>query len=363
MTTVGISRRSWRRWRAAGAGALVGAVGGIVLAPELVAADPAGPTDYETEVVAITPPTPGLDARAIGGDSFFEVTVDPAVIAVDVVVLGYRGEPYLRFRADGTIEENRLAPTTYLNDDRYGQGEAPADADPEAAPEWRTVGHGRRWAWHDHRTHWMNSFHPLGSHPGDQILDAVVPLLVGDRPVDIEVISTWRPAPSSLPALLGAAAGVLLAGLAIVAGRTRARFASRAPATVVALLGVAALAVGLWQTWSVPSETGPPITGWALPATALAVAAIAAAAPLSAFTRAGLVLVGAVQLVLWGWGRRSGLERAILPTNAPFWLDRAVTAAVAGAFVLGLLALWQLGRMLAPGRTPPAQTAPQSSLM
>ncbi len=346
-------RRAWpaRCGRAALAGALLG----VLLAPAAALADPAGPTDYQTEVVGITPAVPGLSARAIGGDSFFELTVDPS-IDVDVVVIGYRGEPYLRFRADGTIEENRLAPTTYLNNDRFGQTEAPPEADPEAAPQWRTVGEGRRWAWHDHRTHWMNSFHPLGARPGQQILDAVVPLLVGDQPVDIEVISIWRPAPSSWPAIVGAVVGLALAAAAVQAGRVRLGGAARAPAGALAVLAAAALVIGLWQTWSVPSETGPPVNGWALPATSLAIAAVAVVVRMSVFTRAGLAIVAAVQLVLWGAQRRSGLVRAILPTDAPFWLDRAVTAAVlGGATVLALHALWRVVRMMLPSL--PAATA------
>ncbi len=352
---------TWRHPGSVAAG-LAGALLGVLLAPAVALADPAGPTDYQTEVVGIVPDTPGLAARAIGGDSFFELTVDPA-ITVDVVVIGYRGEPYLRFRPDGTIEENRLAPTTYLNDDRYGQGEAPPEADPEAEPVWRTVGHGGRWAWHDHRTHWMNSFHPLGAQAGDQILDAVVPLLVGGEAVDIEVISIWRPAPSPLPSIAGAVVGVALAGAAVQVGRTRRALRSRASAVALGCCSAVALVIGLWQTWSVPAETGPPVTGWALPATALAVSVVGAARRWSPFTAAGLSLVATVQLVLWTQGRRSGLVRAILPTDAPFWLDRAVTAAAAcAAVVLGAQALWLIGRMLMPSRPAPSAPA-QSSWM
>lgn len=341
-----------RRRRAATAlGAVAGAVIGLLLAPAAVYADPPGPTDYDTEVVAITPDTPGLSARSIGGDSFFELTVGPS-ITVDVTVIGYRGEPYLRFRPDGTIEENRLAPTTYLNASRYGQEQAPPEADPEAAPAWRTVGHGHRWAWHDHRTHWMNAAHPPGAHPGDVVLEAVVPVLVGDQPVDISVRSTWRPAPSPVPAIAGAIIGLALAGAALAAGRNRRDRARRLGAVVLTGAAVAAIVVGLWQTWSVPSETGPPISAWALPATALVLAAAGILRRLSDFTAGGLRLVAAVQLVLWAAGRRVGLVRAILPTAAPFWLDRAVTAAVGcAAVVLGVQALWRIGRLMAPSRT------------
>ena len=80
-------------------------------------ADPAVPTDFATEVVGIEPATPSIDVGVVGGDSFVELTVEPGT---DVVVLGYWGEPYLRFNSDGTVEENRRSPTVAENESRYG---------------------------------------------------------------------------------------------------------------------------------------------------------------------------------------------------------------------------------------------------
>lgn len=327
-----------RRLAAAVVGACVVAVG----IPSVARADAAGPTDYHTEVLSITPDVPGISARSIGGDAFFELTVDPSV-GVEVIVVGYRGEPYLRFSPDGTVAENRRSPTVYVNDDRFGTATPPADADPDADPEWRTIGHGGRWAWHDHRTHWMASTHPMGHQPGDRILEAVVPLLVGEQEVDIAVASTWEPAPSRGPAVAGAVLGLAVAGFAI-------RRRGRSGGLALAVGAGAALVIGLWQTWSVPAETGPPVTAWALPATALLVAAAGIVRRWSAYTLAAAELVAAVQLVIWGVLRRSGFEFAILPTNAPFWLDRAVTAGVAvAAIAIGVAAAWRIGRILMAG--------------
>jgi hypothetical protein len=90
-------------------------------------ADPAGPTDYRSEVVAVEPPTPTIEVGIIGGDSFVELTV---ASGTEVVVLGYQGEENLWFRADGTVWENRNSPSTYLNEDRLGGGEIPATPAP-----------------------------------------------------------------------------------------------------------------------------------------------------------------------------------------------------------------------------------------
>ena len=59
----------------------------------------------------------------VGGDGFLEMAVEPGH---EVVVEGYDGEPYLRFRADGTVQENQNSPATYLNRNRYAGAEVPA---------------------------------------------------------------------------------------------------------------------------------------------------------------------------------------------------------------------------------------------
>ena len=42
-----------------------------------------------------------------------------------------------------------------------------------------------------------------------------------------------------------------------------------------------------------------------------------------------LVLLAALELAVWVWLRRDAAFRAIIPTDAPFWLDRGVLAATA----------------------------------
>ena len=319
-------------------------------------ADPPGPTDYRSRVESMAPSVVGVSARIIGGDSFFQLTLDPSANVDELVVVGYRGEPYLRFLRGGEVDENQRSPSRFLNLSRYGTATEPAGADPAAAPVWRAVAHDGRWAWHDHRTHWMNTVHPPGRHPGDQILEAVIPLVVDGDPVAVTVTSTWMPAPSGLPAVLGAVVGLTfgIGALAVARGRARRDSATAsnplghaAPAAALFAAAAIALVVGLWQTWSVPAQTGPPVTAWALPLTALVVAAGGLARRWSTFTVHAIAIVGAAQLVLWAVLRREGLVRAILPTNAPFWFDRATSAGTGvAAAVVGAGALIALGRML-----------------
>jgi len=290
-----------------------------------VAADPAGPTDYRSEVVEIIPATESVRARIIGGDSFIELEVDPGV---EVVVLGYRAEPYLWFHPDGRVERNARSPAVSLNETRYG-GEIDPDADPDADPVWERIGSGHRWAWHDHRVHRMERFAPLGAVRGDQILDDAVPILVDSEPVTIRISSIWMPAPSPVPMVLGGLGGVLVVGS--LWWRTR-RWQIVATATAVAALG--ALATGVVQFASLPASTDPAWLWWLMPSLAgLACSAaviIDRRAESLRFWAPGLVAIGAVQLLIWGLERRSGLWRAILPTPLPFWVDRLMTATALG---------------------------------
>ena len=80
------------------------------------------------------------------------------------------------------------------------------------------------------------------------------------QPVDVAVAVTWLPAPSRVPLAVGAAVG---AGLVILALVTRHRLAW--PLLAVA---VAAAGIGWWQYSSLPSETGPLLVWWLLPAIA-----------------------------------------------------------------------------------------------
>ncbi|MET0146085.1 MAG: hypothetical protein ABW328_15085 [Ilumatobacteraceae bacterium] len=280
----------------------------------IVFADAAGPTNFRSEVVAVSPPTDTITAEIIGGDSFFQLTVTPGT---EVLVNGYQQEPYLRFGADGIVEENQRAPTTYLNASRFG-GDVPAGADPTLPPDWQPVGTGGRYAWHDHRAHWMSQDPPTTATPGTLIQTSDIAMNVAGAPVAVTVAVTWLPAPSRLPLAVGAAVGGALLILALV---TRRRLAW--PLLVVAL---GAVGIGWWQFSSLPPETGPLLVWWLLPAVAAAsvLVALVIGARLVSYA---LVLLAAFELAVWVFVRRDGAFRALIPTDAPFWLDRAVMAA------------------------------------
>jgi hypothetical protein len=279
-------------------------------------ADPAGPTDYASHITSIAPNPGGFRVEIIGGDSFLRLVASPGT---DVVVEGYAQEPYLHFRPDGVGEENQRSPATYLNKSRYGAA-APAGADPSLPPDWTTVATGGTYAWHDHRAHWMTTQDPVGFQPGEQIQSSTVPILVNGTMVSIGVATTWLPEPSRLPLGIGAAAGLALVVLAL--------FRRRRLGIVVLVTAVAAAGIGWWQYRSLPTETGPLLVWWLLPAVAAASALVALVLGRRLVSYA-LVLLAAMELAVWVWLRRDGAFRALIPTDAPYWLDRGVMAATA----------------------------------
>lgn len=307
----------------------------ILAAPQVAHADAAGPTDYRTQVISITPATDAIRVSIEGGDAFVRIAVS---VGHDVIVLGYDDEPYLHIAADGTVAHNRRSAATYYNAERYG-AEIPESVDNQAQPEWVEIGTGGAWAWHDHRSHWMGSEPPIGLEPGESLPPQQIPLLVDGERVEVEVQTTLQASPSIWPSVFGLLIGLQLVLLGSLAGP--------ATATLVSiLLAGAATIVGVAQFRSLPGETGPLVTWWLLPALALlCLIATILTYGRQPLLRTGLVLLAGVQLTLWAVIRRTTMTSAVLPTDLPFWFDRMVTAAVltggAALVVTGLITLFR----------------------
>jgi hypothetical protein len=145
---------------------------------------------YVSQVTGLQPATPIVSAQIGGGDELLALQVQPGH---EVVVAGYQGEPYLRIAPDGTVFENHLSPARYLNQDRYGDVTIPTEATAQAAtdhPDWRQLGTGGSWVWHDHRIHWMSKQAPpaIKGKESQQVFlsNWQVPLTVDGATVDVE---------------------------------------------------------------------------------------------------------------------------------------------------------------------------------
>jgi hypothetical protein len=155
-------------------------------------------TNYRTTVRGIDQGVPGLSVRAVAGEQL-ELTNRTGQ---EVLVLGYRLEPYLRVGEAGVFE-NRRSPSSYTNRFRVAPATIPPEFDPEAAPEWRRVGDGPSAAWHDHRAHW-NGPDPAAVSANPKVLHVVVPdwqvpVRQGERTMVVRGDITWVPGPSPWP--------------------------------------------------------------------------------------------------------------------------------------------------------------------
>jgi hypothetical protein len=167
------------------------------LAPSVAAHGDGGARGYRSNVTAVEPPVAGLAARVLDFDDRLLVTNETGKT---LVILGYDGEPYLRFTADGVFRNER-SPATYLNQDRYGRLAVPAEASARAEPRWRRVARRPRWEWHDHRIHWMSTVDPrkVRDDPdrAHHVFDWRVPARIAGEAVAIRGTLDYEPPPAS----------------------------------------------------------------------------------------------------------------------------------------------------------------------
>ena len=133
-----------------------------------------------------------------------------------VTVIGYDGEPYLRFSPDGTVEVNLNSPSFYLNEDRFADVEVPDRADPAAAPEWEQIDDSGDSYWHDHRSHYMGDGVPVqvtDENAETEIFEYRIPLRVDGEPAVARGSLTWVGSDDGMPV-----APFIALGLLIVAG-------------------------------------------------------------------------------------------------------------------------------------------------
>lgn len=333
-------RRLWRRSTGA---VTVAALAAAVLPAGIAAADPAGPTDYETVIVDVATVDPsttvpdGVTVSIEGHDSFIWLRLPAGMTAA---VPGYDGEPYLRIDADGSVWRNRLSWSAWYNEDRYGDVERPDFVDPTAEPDWESIDDDSSVAWHDHRIHLMDPTPPIGAEPGDVVLTSVVPFTVDGVDVTVRVETTLLAGPSPRPALGGLLIGVaFVAAFAVFGGRRVGGLA------VSALISAAlAVVVGGVQYVSQPIDTGPDRLWIAVPLASLVAGAAAALLDRSGrwFWATGSSLLSGVLVGWWVVSRWSVFTSALIPTALPDGLDRSATAAtgvIAVGIVVGALAV------------------------
>ncbi len=101
-------------------------------------------TSYEARVAQLPA---GVDAKVIDGDQRLWLRVSPTMT---MVVLDYRGAPYLRFARSG-VAVNRNSAMYYLN--QTPAEVPPANLRPTMPPRWSSASGGHDYSWHDGRLH------------------------------------------------------------------------------------------------------------------------------------------------------------------------------------------------------------------
>ena len=272
---------------------LVGATAGPAAAHAIGTGTAA--SNYRTTVRGIDQGLPGLSVRSLAGGQLELTNHGP-----EVLVLGYRLEPYLRVGPDGVFE-NQRSPSAYTNRFATTPATIPSEFDPKAAPEWRRTGDGPSAVWHDHRAHWTGP-DPPAVKASPRVMHVVVPgwevpLSQGDRTMVVRGTITWVPGPSPWPWALTAVA-LFAAALAAGGGYRRPR--------ALAVVALAAVAADMVHTAGALLASTAPVTvelyGTATSAAGWALAGLAAWRLLRGRADTGLLylLLGGVFLTLAG---------------------------------------------------------------
>ena len=262
---------------------------------------------------------------------------------IDVTVLGYEDEPYLRVGPQGVFENVR-SPASYLNRDRQATTAVPEDAEPGAPPEWRKLSSSRTARWYDHRVHWMGAILPptVRQEQGERhvvIPEWTVSLRHGDRPFAVTGDLVWIPGPDSAPWLLLAVvplgAAMLLVGASLWGG-SRSWWPRRLAAAVLLLTMLTILSALLRTPPRLPPVL---VVSWV---TGAAGAALFVHRRSSGLVVAGLGAAGiAASAVL---SLLSDLSRSQLPSRLPAGMARAsvsVAIGLAAAVVCTGVLAWQ----------------------
>ena len=325
-------------------GVVLGVLALALLLPGRAAlADPARPTHYLSSVAAVRTgdgtTVEGVSAEVVGGDAYLVLTVPSGRV---VEVPGYEGEAYLRFGADGRVEVNARSPARWLNDARFGvlDAEVPASADVDAPPEWELVATGGRYAWHDHRIHFMSPTLPGDVDPTAGTVQEVftweVPLLLDGEDARIEGVLVWVPGP-------GAAVPLALLVVTIAAAGWLAATTPARRGIGVLSVAVLTLAAGMAAVVLAPpgADIEPALT--VLPGIALAVWLLGRVGPGAAAVGGFVRDVAALPLLGWGLWWSATWWRPVPPIALPVGLVRLVVAAALAVGVAGVIALLRRG--------------------
>jgi hypothetical protein len=226
VATAAVVKSRSRAWRGLGLAAAV-----LLLAPAVAQAH--GPVNpAASSYLATVGRTPaGLQAKVVDGDLRMWLQSGSGRT---VVVLDYRGAPYLRFSRAG-VQVNHNSSMYYLN--QVPAELIPGNIGPDTPPDWVQVSGGHAYEWHDGRLHALAT---TALAPGARYVgEWRIPLRLDGAPAVITGALTYAPNPSVVwfwPILVAVAC--VFAGL-----RVRSRTLDRRMARALAAIAIVAFTV------------------------------------------------------------------------------------------------------------------------
>ncbi len=297
------------------------AYGLIIVSAGSALAGAAQPTNYESIVLRVSPAAIGISFEVVGGDAFLTVTVEHSH---EVLIPGYFNEPYVRIDADGSVYVNENSQAFFINEDRYGLVPIPVGVDLESEPAWSLVATDGRYAWLDHRIHWMSEDLPpaVAGDQREQVFPWEIPVLIDGVGTSVIGELVWIPSHHPAPSLMAG----LIALLPLLFWSPRR---SRLLAAVVVTSG------GIASFVTVAQVNGTPEAARGLPVI-LVLPVLAVALGVAAFVRAArrrrfalqLLLAGGLSLAIWALLTLNVLWLPVLPSAMNPVMERAAVAFV-----------------------------------
>ncbi|PHX70928.1 MAG: hypothetical protein CK521_06015 [Acidimicrobium sp.] len=179
--------------------------------------DSVQPRDTVSVIDSITPALPaGVEVDIVGSDTFVRVQS----VGHDVMITGYKDEPYMHITTKGEVFVNDGSLTTLINSNRYGDVDTNSFVE-SPNPVWRKIGMNGTAMWHDHRVHWMSPKRPAPIDTIGTVLEWKVSMSVDGVATTVAGTLFLREKSSVLWWLVGFAA--LLCAV-VLSGRRRKEF-------------------------------------------------------------------------------------------------------------------------------------------
>jgi hypothetical protein len=284
--------------------------------------DSVQPRDTVSVIESVTPALPdGVDVDIVGSDTFVRVRS----VGHDVMITGYKNEPYMHIKTTGDVFVNDGSQTTLINSNRYGNVDTSNFVE-SPTPVWRKIGTNGTAMWHDHRVHWMSPKRPAPIDTLGTVVEWKVPFSVDGVATTMTGTLFLREKSSVLWWLAGFAS--LLCAVVLSVRRRREFF------VLTFLVSMVGVAIGLMQYLGLPD--GARITPMILMFStgAAVVAAVSmfmqrrghASQHIAVSLNAG---AGAT-LVVCGWLCADQVRAAYVPGIDQEWLVRMLIPALLG---------------------------------